>query len=782
VLLLLAPVLLAQDTRVVTEPTYPLACKVLYAQLTPHNGTLPDEPIERHYRDNQRIEKAMDSCPPGKAVVLHASKTGRTVFLIAPLKLRPGVTLVVDASAAVWASRDPRNYDVTPGSCGIVGERGPGCLPLILAEDAPGSGIMGEGVIDGRGGATLLGQSETWWELAHRAKVEDRSQAVSRLIVVHRSNNFTLYRITLRNSPNCHVSTQNTNGFTAWGVKIDTPKWARNTDGIDPQDGTSNISIVDSYIRDGDDNISPKANGGPLSHMTVRNVHFYNGHGFGIGSQTSGGIGGIRVDGLTIDGSDNGLRIKSDRSRGGLVEDARFDNVCMRNVANPIVLNPFYTTFDGTKIPLYRNIVLHNVHSLGTGGITLAGLDATHRLEATLDNVTIDGLRSADITARHAVLTLHHGDLEPAGDDVHDSGSIGGGTPYPCDGKFVPFPENTISPVSSELIPPADNTLYVAADGTGDYYSVQAALNKVPSTGGLVLVAPGTYRERLLVTQSHVTIKSANADASKTVIVFDQSRIAMPRPPGRGPLGSATVRVQGDDFTAENITFQIDFNPFPHPDEPPPPQSAARPPQGSQPQALNLEGDRNILRNVRILGNQTSLYVGARNCNEATGSACEPNRSFFSKCYIAGNMGFIMGDGIAYFDDCDIHSTERPGGGGYITAQGRHYAAQESLFVFRNCRLTADPGVTNVVLGRPWRDLATVVFLNPVIGAHISAAGWREWQPTTHRLETAFFRVYKPTGPGASTNSLVLTPQEVGRYTPQAVLAGKDNWTPTATK
>jgi polygalacturonase len=770
----LAVPLLAQDTRVVTEPRYPTACKVLYAELTPHDGTLPEEPIERHYRDNARIEKAMDSCPAGQAVVLHASKTGRTVFLISPLRLRAGVTLIVDASAAVWGSRDPRNYDVQPGSCGIVGARGPGCLPLILAEDAPHSGVMGEGVIDGRGGAKLLGEKETWWELAHRAKVEDSNQAVSRILVVRRSDDFTLYNITLRNSPNCHVTTESTNGFTAWGVKIDTPKWARNTDGIDPQAGSTNISIIDSYIRSGDDNISPKAsaNTGPVTHMTVRNVHFYNGHGFGIGSQTAGGLSAIRVDGLTIDGSDNGLRIKSDKSRGGLVDDVHFDNICMRGVTNPIVLNPFYTTFEGTRIPVYKGILLHNVHSLGAGGVTLAGLDATHRLEAALDNVTIDGIRSGDITARHANLALRHGNLEPTGEDVHITGSDGGGVPFTCESKFFPFPENSVSPVSAELVPPADNTFYVAADGTGDYYSVQAALNKVPATGGLVLVAPGVYRERVLVTQSHVTLKSANPDPTRTVIVYDVSRATQ-----TPQQGNATVRVRGDDFDAENITFENDFSRTPRPDGP------DAPPEGRhQAQALSLMGDRNLLRNVRILGNQETLLLGSRSCNQAGATACEPTRSYFSKCFIAGNLGFIAGDATAYFDDCEIHSTEHPNGG-FITAQGKHYATEESVFVFRNCRLTGDPGAVNVVLGKPWRDYASVVFLNPVMGSHIAPAGWREWMPgQTHRLETAFFRVYKPTGPGAATASLMLPQQDVARYSPKAILSGKDNWNPAGGK
>ena len=90
----------AQDARAVTEPHYPHACKILYAELDAPNGVLPEEPIERHYRDNDRINKAIASCPAGQAVVLHGSKTGRTVFLISPLKLRAGVTLIVDASAA----------------------------------------------------------------------------------------------------------------------------------------------------------------------------------------------------------------------------------------------------------------------------------------------------------------------------------------------------------------------------------------------------------------------------------------------------------------------------------------------------------------------------------------------------------------------------------------------------------------------------------------------------------------------------------------------------------
>jgi len=103
----------AQDSRNVVEPRLPATCKVLNANLTPHNGTLADT-IERHYRDNDRLEKAMASCAPGKAVVLRADGSGKSVFLISPMRMRAGVTLVVEASAAVWAPKTRATMTLLP--------------------------------------------------------------------------------------------------------------------------------------------------------------------------------------------------------------------------------------------------------------------------------------------------------------------------------------------------------------------------------------------------------------------------------------------------------------------------------------------------------------------------------------------------------------------------------------------------------------------------------------------------------------------------------------------
>ena len=250
------------------EPRIPAACATLPARLSAPGGVLSD--AAESTPDTRRIQEAIDGCAaagggadagvpaPGARAVVLRTDGDKNVFLAAPLQLRAGVTLVVDAGVALFASRNPRDYDVTPGSCGVVADKRGHCLPLIAADKAPGAGIMGDGAIDGRGGALLRGQKQTWWDLARDAKVRDQFQSCPRLINIRESNDFTLYRITLRNAANLHVGVERTDGFTAWAVKIKTPRTARNTDGIDPI-SSSNITITHCWIDTGDDNVAIKA-------------------------------------------------------------------------------------------------------------------------------------------------------------------------------------------------------------------------------------------------------------------------------------------------------------------------------------------------------------------------------------------------------------------------------------------------------------------------------------------------------------------------------------------
>jgi polygalacturonase len=629
---------------------------------------------------------------------------------------------------------------------------------------------MGDGSIDGRGGAKLLGQDVTWWDLAHQAKITDKEQSVPRIITVNRSNGFTLYKITLRNSPNFHVGVNDTDGFTAWGVKIMTPKTARNTDGIDP--GSSrNVTIAYCSIHTGDDDVAVKSGkAGPASDISILHNHFYTGHGMSIGSGTNGGVDHMLVDDLTIDGADNGIRIKSDRSRGGLVHDLVYHDVCIRDTKNPLVFTPLYTTFSGDQLPIYRDITLRDIHILTAGSYTFLGLDAEHKLELTFDNVFADDQEHSTWLAKDVDITIgsKRGNLEPKGDNVTVQQMAGSsaGTPLACESRFVPFPVLTTAPEIAGTIPPEDETLYVAADGTGDFYSIQRALDAAPKSGALVLVAPGTYREVLTIDKPNIRLRSASPDASKTVVVNDRSSGT-----AGGTLHSATVNVSADNFFAENITFQNDFNAT-HPQLP----------AGSQALALLVKGDRAIFHNVHLLGNQDTVYAGSRNCSP-DGADCIPARQYFSDCYIAGNVDFIFGDGKAVFDRCEIHST--PHAGGYITAQAKHYPEEDSGFVFNQCKITADSDVTNsVYLGRPWRLYATVVYLNTEMGDKIDPAGWREWHPgETHSIETVFYAEYGSTGPGAhhdqrDPHTRFLTPEQARQYAPSIFLRGSDGWDP----
>ncbi|HEY1767906.1 MAG TPA: glycosyl hydrolase family 28 protein [Terracidiphilus sp.] len=451
----------AQDTRTVIEPLLPPTCATLDARLQTARHTLA--PADESKLDTVRIQKAIDRCGKGRAVRLHVDEANNA-FLTGPLKLKPEVALIVDRGVTLFASRDPALFAVSPGSCGIVSHApgsppsqgqtpvgaGPGsrgCKPLISVDHAPGSAVMGDGVIDGRGGEKMLGSEYSWWDLAEQARAGGNQQ-VPRLIVADFSDNFTLYRITLKNSSNFHVVYDHGDGFTVWGLRIDTPqRLARNTDGVDTGNGAKNITITHSYIRTGDDNVAIKGGPGGVTNMTVSHNHFYWGHGMSIGSETNGGVSKIRVFDLSLDGPDNGIRIKSNGSRGGVTEDVVYDDVCIRNSPNPITFDSGYTaagTLQGNSPPSMRDVILKNIRISGGGKFTFNGYAKDYRVAATLDGVQITDEAKYAYDLRHADLTLGAGPTNlhfPTGEDSSVKGTPAEGNPASCSDKFVPFPE-----------------------------------------------------------------------------------------------------------------------------------------------------------------------------------------------------------------------------------------------------------------------------------------------------------------------------------------------------
>ena len=184
---------------------------------------------------------------------------------------------------------------------------------------------------------------------------------------------------------------------------------------------------------------------GPTGHMTIEDNHFYTGHGMSIGSETDGGASAIRVTNLSIDGADNGIRIKSNSSRGGPVRDVVYQDVCIKDTKNPIYMDSNYSYMGEArdKLPSFEDIVLRNVRVLSAGKITLDGFDAAHQLGITFDNVFLDV--PSKVTATHANITEGPGvNFRAAGDDVHIVKRSGNAVKNACEGKFVPFPGGKI--------------------------------------------------------------------------------------------------------------------------------------------------------------------------------------------------------------------------------------------------------------------------------------------------------------------------------------------------
>lgn len=355
-----------------------------------------------------------------------------------------------------------------------------------------------------------------------------------------------------------------------------------------------------------------------------------------------------------------------------------------------------------------------------------------------------------------------------------------GGQPVACARRSILSPALRTTPRGAGKAQPADPTFHVAADGTGDYSSIQRAIDAAPSTGAVIVVAPGVYRERLTVTKPTITLRGLSHDPGKTVVTGNRSAST-----AGGDVESATVEVTADNFLAESMTFENDYD-----------DSHPKMPEGSQALALAVSGDRDVFENLRLISQQDTLYAGSKGCRgKGADRTCTAARQYFDHCYIAGNFDFIFGDAKAVFNHCTIYSRQLHQG--FITAQSKSYPQQDSGFVFNGSRLTSAPGVHNVYLGRPWRPYATVVYLNTWMGRQIAPAGWHVWQngaPAIWRdwpqvplqtLSTAFFAEYRSTGPGADPSrrepyAKHLTREQAQKFEPGNFLRGSDGWDPTS--
>lgn len=266
--------------------------------------------------------------------------------------------------------------------------------PLISGKKLHDVAITGLGTIDGSGAH--------WWKWSERAARNVAQTEPGRLVyprpnlvVIEECERLRMADVTLINSPKFHFVPRRINELTIERVKVRAP-WdgsAPNTDAIDPGPGR-NFLIRDCVIDTGDDDIVIKSGG---TNILIENCTIKHGHGISIGSETTVGINHMLVRNCTMEGTDNGIRIKSMRGAGGLVENVRYTNITMKDVEHAIVLALDYTdnnrpNFKGdpTKIPSIQNILIDHVTITGSRNAgRVVGLPESPIRGVTLRDVSI---------------------------------------------------------------------------------------------------------------------------------------------------------------------------------------------------------------------------------------------------------------------------------------------------------------------------------------------------------------------------------------------------------
>ena len=284
--------------------------------------------------DSPAIQSAIDACTAqgGGTIYLPAGQ-----YLAGSLFLRSNISLHLDAGAVILGSENPTDYPIIHSRW--EGKHQDTYAPLITGQNLTNISVTGRGTIDGRG--------PVWW----KAKTDGTlAYPRPRLISFSDCNNILIEGITAINSPSWTINPVHCKNVNIRGVTIINPADSPNTDGIDP-DSCQLVRISDCYISVGDDCIVIKSGTehelpdrfGPCRDIAITNCTLEHGHGgVVIGSETSGGIKNVTISNCVFIGTDRGIRIKSRRGRGGVIEDIRVSNIIMDGVLCPFTMNLYY--------------------------------------------------------------------------------------------------------------------------------------------------------------------------------------------------------------------------------------------------------------------------------------------------------------------------------------------------------------------------------------------------------------------------------------------------------
>jgi polygalacturonase len=346
--------------------------------------------------DTRALQQSLDACgAAGGGTVLLPPGT----YLSQPLVMRTKTTLRLEKGAMLKATDDPADY--ARGRRGLFNH-------FLTGDDLEDVTIEGEGVIDGSG--------ERWWIPAEEARQKQSGYTLPRpnLIVLTRVKNLVVRGVTIQNSPKFHFVPTECDDVLVEDVTFLAPERAPNTDAIDPS-RCRNVTITRCLIDVGDDNVAVKSGGKVRGRefacdgLTVTNCVFKHGHGMSIGSETVGGVKNVVVRDCSFEDTDNGIRIKSDRTRGGTVENMLCENITMKNVRGAITITSYYPKIPKSDTPqpvtnttpVYRNITIRNLTATSTKAAgVIVGLP-----ESPIEGVLLENVK---ITAKKTGLEIRH--------------------------------------------------------------------------------------------------------------------------------------------------------------------------------------------------------------------------------------------------------------------------------------------------------------------------------------------------------------------------------------
>ena len=367
-------------------------------------------------KDTAALQKAIDTCAAESGTVLMPSGT----YVSAPLVLKSDVTLRLAKDAEILGSPDHADYPP------MTMFKLPDLQPLISATNASNVAIEGEGTIDGNG--------ESWWQEARSIKDHGvlGNHPRPKLIIFDHCKNVRVEGVTIQNSPMWQLVPYYTDGIVIRNVRILAPQHSPNTDAIDPF-SSSNVVIDHVYSDVGDDNVAIKS--GPINspgpddpsrNITITDCTFMHGHGLSIGSELAGGAQNVVAERIRFEGTDQGIRVKSNRDRGNDIGNFVFRDITMKDVRTAILISEYYPKVMppedearqpvGRLTPHFHDIVLENVSATGsrTAGV-IVGLPESPVKNVVLKNVNIsaeEGLTigHAEVTATNLVVTPAKGE------------------------------------------------------------------------------------------------------------------------------------------------------------------------------------------------------------------------------------------------------------------------------------------------------------------------------------------------------------------------------------